>query len=76
MPFSFLPVCSSAKLLCGRNLDENKEHLAVMNCEAKWPMSAMNDRQPAELLKTTPPRSLRKALSATLQLGGLNDVIL
>lgn len=23
--------------------ERNKEHLAVMNCEAKWPMSAIND---------------------------------
>lgn len=45
MAFLLFYLCAALLCCCGRYIDENKEHLAVMNCEAKWPMSAMNDSE-------------------------------
>lgn len=39
-------LCAALPWCCGGSYTgKNKEHLAVMKCEAKWPMFAMNDSQ-------------------------------
>lgn len=61
--FSFLSALVQLCHVGSGAIRGNKEQLAVMNCEAKWPMSAMNEGRLC-YFKPTPPCTPCWALSA------------